>query len=243
MRMDVAPGQPTTRRARPHERGASAIQYALILAVIAGVTLGAVRSFGEEAAFTEDSDAAQATEALEGDAPPPGEVSDSPTFNAAAAGVRGNEIQTNGFEDGSTRNWTNYGVGDKIGDWTVIEGNVDTHDTTAYQFGDAARAIDLNGFSAGAIEQTFDVVPGVVYDLTMMVGENQCGPAAKSMAVEWNGNEVARWTVDLPKGEYEQKKIRLPQATTSSATLTIRSLTPTGVCGPQIDLPTIQLAR
>lgn len=227
---------------RSGERGASAIQYALLLAVLVVVVIGAVRSFGENAAFNEDSEASRATDAL-GDAPPPGEVSDSRTFNAAAAGVRGNEIKDNGFEDGSDRNWTNYGVGEKIGDWTVIEGNVDTHSTTAYQFGDAARAIDLNGFNAGAIEQTFDVVPGVVYDLEMLVGENQCGPAVKSMGVEWNGHEVARWSVDLPKGEYERKELRLPMTTTSTATLTIRSLTPHGVCGPQIDLPTIQLAR
>lgn len=164
----------------------------------------------------------------------------NPVLNGAAAGIAGVDVEDAGFEDGETRNWTNYTVGETIGSWTVIEGDVDTHNAASYRFGTDSRTIDLNGFQPGAIEQIIDVIPGVNYTLTIDLAENQCNPPVKQMGVDWNGERISTLTVDLPLGEYRTYEVQLPPSSEAEASLVFRGIGGAN-CGVQIDEPSLQL--
>jgi len=244
------------------ERGSATMEAGLIMALIAMVALVGISRLGRTIAYSEETSVDDATVAMGGEAPAEGgedlgeEVTinsssgsvvtsgnaprSNPVFNHAAAAVQAPDVADSGFEDGSTRVWTNYEAGETIGAWTVVEGNVDTHDTVRYQFGQDRRAIDLNGFNPGAIEQTIGVIPGVGYTLTLDVSENQCGPASKDMGIDWNGERISTVTVDLPKGEYRTYQVQLPPSTTDKGTLTLRGLNGAN-CGVQVDEPSIAL--
>lgn len=238
------------------QRGATLTEAALLLALIAAVSVLAIANIGTNAGGLETANEVldepdmamidsgsetviRGTTSSSGGSGSSGSGRGS-VLGTTGAAIQGVEVEDRGFEDGLTRNWSNYATGQTIGAWTVVEGDVDTHSTAAYGNGVGERFIDLNGFGPGAISQNIEVVPGVGYRLSVTVSENQCGEAVKGMEIDWNGTTVSRLQVDLPRGEYRTYDIDLPVSTTDNAELVFRG-TSSRNCGVQIDEPTIRL--
>lgn len=244
---------PTTTAAS--NRGATLVEAALLIGLIASVSILAISNLGDNTGSLESANETLATPDMamidsnsddvvsggSGGEGGTGGTDNGSAFGVAGAAIQGVDVEDRGFEDDETRNWFNYSAGQTIGAWTVIEGDVDTHSTIAYDNGFDERFIDLNGFGPGAIAQDIAVVPGVGYRLSVTVSENQCKEAVKSMEIEWNGTIVADLQVDLPKGEYRTYEIDLPASANPTGTLVFRG-TSNANCGVQIDEPTIQLA-
>ena len=112
------------------ERGSATMEAGLIMALIAVVALVGISRLGRTIAYSEETSVDDATVAMGGEAPADGgddlgeEVTinsssgsvvtsgnaprSNPVFNHAAAAVNAPDVADSGFEDGSTRVWTNY---------------------------------------------------------------------------------------------------------------------------------------
>ncbi len=100
---------------------------------------------------------------------------------------------TNGsFELGSNPgSYATLLAGDtSITGWTVSAfpgGSID-YIGSLWVAADGSRSLDLNGFVAGGIEQTFDTISGQTYQVTFaMAGNPYAGPTIKTMVVDQFG--------------------------------------------------------
>lgn len=131
-----------------------------------------------------------------------------------------------------------------IPDWTVVSGDVDLVGTYWNSY-EGRHSIDLNGFTAGAIAQTFATEPGHTYTVTFyMAGNPDGGPVLKTLAVDTGGapQEYAFDNTDrndLDMGWVKQTYVFT--ATGTQTTLTFRSTTDSfdNRFGPALDNVTI----
>lgn len=146
---------------------------------------------------------------------------------------------TTSFEDFERRSWIAYGVGEKIGAWTVVQGSVDPFRNAATAHGD--KALDLNGHEPGAIETELRVARGATYRLSMLIGENHCGSAVKTGRVFWNEDVVGTFAVDTGRrGVFEEWSFDLPPNGEDTGTLRIQGTNP-GSCGAALELASVSL--
>jgi choice-of-anchor C domain-containing protein len=127
--------------------------------------------------------------------------------------------------------------------WTVSAGTVD-YIGTYWQASNGSRSVDLNGFSTGAISQTFSTVPGLTYNVTFdMSGNPAGGPALKTMNVSAGGAPTAYSYDVVANGNTLANMKWAPKsfsftATSANTTLTFASTTPSvpSCCyGPALD--------
>ena len=156
---------------------------------------------------------------------------------------------TNGsFEDGS---WTATGTGYEnlvagtpsasyIPGWTVTAGNIDWIQGF-WTSEDGLRSLDLSGYNAGAISQTFDTTVGATYFVSFwLAGNPDAGPAVKTMTVgtDASGSPVTTYTFDTTGHSDSSMGWTLEgysfTASAGSTTLTFTSLTDTNA-GPALD--------
>lgn len=67
--------------------------------------------------------------------------------------------------------------------WTVVSGSIDYVGSSRWQAGDGSRSLDMNGSSAGTIEQIVaGFTPGQSYQLSFLMAANtEGGPTIKSL--------------------------------------------------------------
>ncbi len=87
-----------------------------------------------------------------------------------------------GFEDSSfSGTFKTYGEGTNLGAWSVVSGSVDLINNY-WTPSEGHYSLDLNGTSAGSIEQTFSTVAGRVYTVTFdMAGNTDGGGKVKTI--------------------------------------------------------------
>ena len=251
-------------RHRPNERGATSLETGIIVAFIALIAVAALTSVGNSAG---GEDIETANEALgEGTIVEVSPDSDhsttagsgAPTAGTGAGGSSGafgsaaQGVSNSGLSGGIDApeidgdRWNTYWGGEPLGDdWVVVSGSVDAHaaDThRGFDFAADGDYIDLNGYGAGHIARTVDVLPNKVYNLSVDIGENPGGPhRVKQMQIIWNGTVISTLNIDVPRGELETYTVQLPMTVSSTATLEFKSID-MGVDsrqGPVIDNPTL----
>ncbi|MEM8922267.1 MAG: DUF642 domain-containing protein [Actinomycetota bacterium] len=216
-----------------YERGASLVEYALLVALVSIVATGAVGYLGGEV----EGEFQYTAAVIEG-----GNLLDR---GSGGSGGGGGGSATVSFEDGNPEDFTRYTTGDTIGDWTVTAGSVNTLKSPSAE-PDGANVLDLSGVDAGTIETTLDVIPSADYRVSFKVGENhRCTPdradgTAASGQVLWNDQVIGTFSADVAHGEYESVSYVLPATGSSPARLALRSLV-NSACGPTVDLVAVEL--
>lgn len=155
--------------------------------------------------------------------------------NAVAA----NLIQNGSFEIGpNPGSFLTLGNGSTaIDNWVVTEDNID-YVGTFWQSSDGNRSLDLGGFQAGAIAQTFNTTVGQNYLVTFdLAGNTEGSPTIKTMRVEAAG-QFADFTFDVT-GKDGSNMGWTPQsweftATDAQTTLEFKGLDDTNA-GPALD--------
>jgi len=121
-------------------------------------------------------------------------------LGAATVIVFAASFDNGGFETGPTVDpigfTTLYLPSTSINGWSVDSGSID-YIGSYWQAADGARSIDLNGFTAGSISQTFTTVKGATYKVDFALSGNPDGrtyagqywsPDPKIVAVSATGN-------------------------------------------------------
>jgi len=155
---------------------------------------------------------------------------------ASAAPVNSNGSFETGIEPGV---FTTLLAGDNtsIPGWTVESGSVD-YIGTYWSASDGDRSLDLTGFNAGAVSQTFPTVVGHTYEVTFDLAGNPAGPpAVKTLEVDAGGTATS-YNFDvtghtLADMGWQQETFSFT-ATGTSTTLTFTSLDNT-FYGPALD--------
>lgn len=235
---------------RSNERGAGAVEYALIIAVIVGVVVFALRNTGDAT----DQELEYTAAVIEGEVLDNGSAGAGGGFGSTNTGASfgGSAEASRSFEDGLDDFYHVYDEGETIGIWTVAEGSVDpfrvAQPTLAARWRDTGatapsgeKILDLNGNEAGAIETELRVARGADYTLEFLVSENHfCQGSttrdgnAKTGQVLWNGEVVQTFAADTDFGEFEVVTATLPANGGDFGTLRIESTSP-GSCGPAIE--------
>ncbi len=243
--------------ARRNERGAGAIEYGLIIAVIAGVVVFALRNTGDSA----DEDLQYTAAVIEGEVLDNGDAGASGGFGSTNSGgsFGGGAAASQSFEDGEDDFYIVYDEGETIGIWTVAEGSVDpfrvdqpTLSARWRNTGAAApngeKILDLNGNEPGAIETELRVARNAPYTLTFLASENHfcqgsttADGRAKTGQVLWNGEVVQTFSVDTDFGEFDLVTAELPPNGGELGTLRIESTTG-GSCGPAIESASVSVS-
>jgi hypothetical protein len=150
---------------------------------------------------------------------------------AGATSYTAAEFLNPGFEDPviSTASpyYQNFTTGASIGAWTVTAGDVDLI-VPPYPKKTGEQALDLNGFGAGTIQQTFAVNPGLHYSILYWVNTN--GGTQWNIDVSSNGVSLANGNGDyanppaglVTDGTWQQwgPPDVVPTGTTMTVTLT-----------------------
>lgn len=127
--------------------------------------------------------------------------------------------------DASINGWTVTASIDYIGGyWLASDGN---------------RSLDLNAGAAGGIEQTFDTIVGVRYEVKFdLAGNPTCGPTTKQMQVQVVGGDSMVATFDTSNQSQANmgwnERTFFFVATSPSTTLRFTSLIGSA-CGPALD--------
>ncbi|MEM7339359.1 MAG: hypothetical protein AAF467_11975 [Actinomycetota bacterium] len=229
----------------------SGAETALVLALVAFVAIGGLTAAGTSLGGSDDLNEASAAlgeEIVEiNTSTEDGARGSSGAFGNGASGVAGTDTRSSGginidYDDGV---WNTHRAGETFGDWTVESGSVDVKvdGRRGFNSGAGGNFIDMNGSGAsGRISRTFNVISGVEYNLSVDVGENSYGgAAAKTLAIEWNGERISTLSIDLPRDEFKTFTVRIPPSPSGEATLTFESLSGATSYGPLIDDPTITL--
>jgi choice-of-anchor C domain-containing protein len=130
--------------------------------------------------------------------------------------------------------------------WTVVSGSVD-YKGGYWQAGSGGHSVDLNGFSTGALSQTFDTVAGLSYIVEfLLAGNPDGGPTLKTLNVGATGNALASYdfsTVGNSRTSmgWEGRSYAFT-AIGNSTTLTFTSTTGGNLFGPVIDAVTLSVA-
>ncbi|MGE0273181.1 MAG: choice-of-anchor C family protein [Alphaproteobacteria bacterium] len=156
---------------------------------------------------------------------------DAPTIAYAPAGTLAN----GSFEQGPGQN-SFLGGSTAIAGWTVTGHSVD-YLSTLWQNADGAYSLDLSGWDAGGIEQSFATTAGVTYTVTFQMAANTHATTVRTMEVSAAG-VTAQYTAD-PTGHSVSDMGWTAQtftftATGAQTTLSFRSLD-AGADGPTLD--------
>ena len=77
--------------------------------------------------------------------------------------------------------FTRYTAGDTLGPWRVADGDVDLMGSGFWQVAEGQQSLDLEGGTAGAIEQSFPTSIGLCYAVHFaLAGNPDSGPAVKT---------------------------------------------------------------
>ena len=132
-----------------------------------------------------------------------------------------------------------YSVGNpSLAPWTIPSGSVD-HIRTYWSPSEGLQSLDMTGYSAGEIMQTFDTIPGAEYMISFDLSGNPAGyPFMKELRVRATGNPAEDYSYDVTGNtllnmnwEKEHYTFVAPDVTTS---LLFTSLI-TGFYGPALD--------
>ncbi|MEM9521801.1 MAG: hypothetical protein AAGA37_21005 [Actinomycetota bacterium] len=242
---------------RQHDRGATAMETAIMVGLIALVAAAGLSGVGRSAGGEdiETANEALGEEAVEISQGSEASVTADGTSLTAATGAGGSSgalgyasegVSNTGLggvfggENIAGDHWNTHWPGDTIGDWEVLAGSVDVHadESHRFNFDVEGEYIDLNGYGAGHIRRTIDVIPDAYYNLSVDISENPGGPAVKQMEIIWNGEVVSTLHIDVPRGEIETFTVQLPKTVSGEGVLEFKSLLPSNH-GPVIDNPTL----
>lgn len=170
---------------------------------------------------------------------------ESGTWNAGAAATAGTDA---GYGD-----WLNVSAGvpgsvNLVTGWVPVAGlDFSWHQLPTTLADDGTRAIDLNGDTAGGIEQTFDTVAGHTYRVDFAASRHFLAGTAMtftaSAAVGGGGADLAALAVTVPTtvgtnaglATHWQNETFTFTATSASSTLRFVSTSATGGLGPMVD--------
>ncbi len=147
-----------------------------------------------------------------------------------------------GFESGpavSAGGFTTLGTGSTaITGWTVVGDSID-YVGSYWQAGEGSRSIDLSGFGAGGIQQTFDTIAGATYNVRfLLAGNPDGGPQIKMLSTIATGGMPQINTFDISNStRADMKWVPVSYSFTAAAnttTLSFFSSTATPF-GPAID--------
>jgi choice-of-anchor C domain-containing protein len=152
-----------------------------------------------------------------------------------------------GFGDGSFElpsapvgGFATYSAGQNIGPWTVTGGSVDLIGARFWAAAEGDQSVDLNGYSAGTISQTFATVPGTRYRVNYSVAGNpDSGPLIKTGSVLINGVDAQDFSFNIAGKTrldmgYSAETFEFT-ATLPQTTLTFQSTTANSAAGPVLD--------
>lgn len=113
------------------------------------------------------------------------------TVPSGATSIISNGSFENSSNAGGFSYLTLYAGNTSITGWTVIDyagdnlpGSID-YIQSYWQAADGRFSLDLNGFNAGGIQQTFATIPNQAYKVTFaMAGNPDAGPTLKTMIVD-----------------------------------------------------------
>lgn len=129
--------------------------------------------------------------------------------------------------------------------WTIGGAGIDYVETYWQPSDTRRRSIDLNGVSAGSIEQPIKTIAGVTYKVTFALAGNPVrAPNLKTMAVTANGASAATYSFDVQgKSSSNMGWVDQDYTFTATAASTVLKFTSTtdGACGPAID--NVRIAR
>jgi choice-of-anchor C domain-containing protein len=161
---------------------------------------------------------------------------------AAAVGLTGgraaaNLIVNGGFEEPATGSFTTIPAGDpSLTGWTVVDGSVDVVNTAFYPAFEGDQSLDLDGSSAGTIEQSFATAAGTTYTLTFAYANNPGGtvPASANVSVVGTATLLSQDFTHGSSTDTDMDYVIFSGSfTADSATTTLRftSLNPAGSIG------------
>jgi choice-of-anchor C domain-containing protein len=160
-------------------------------------------------------------------------------------------VAPTGFGDGSFElpavpagSFTDYVAGQSIGPWDVTKGSVDLIGPRFWAAAEGDQSLDLNGYGAGAVSQTFATSPGTRYRVNYsLAGNPDAGPVVKTGRVLINGVDAQDFTFNITGKTrvdmgYSAETFEFT-ATLPQTTLTFDSTTLGSAAGPVIDAVTI----
>lgn len=103
----------------------------------------------------------------------------------ASTAARADLIVNGGFEQPATTGQGGlFAAGDpSITGWTIVSGSVDIHNSSLFDPFEGRQALDLDGASAGTIEQTFATSAGGSYVLSFEYANNPFGVTSPATAL------------------------------------------------------------
>jgi choice-of-anchor C domain-containing protein len=176
-----------------------------------------------------------------------GAVASASMLGASIAPAFAANLVTNGsFETGTAPGvfLTLAAGAPDITDWTIASGTVD-YIGSYWVASDGDRSIDMTGYSAGTMSQTFPTTVGAKYIASFDMSGNPAGPPAeKSLNVDTGGAptlftyDVLGFGTTLADMKWETKMLPFT-ATAATTTLTFASLN-SGYFGPAIDTVSVE---
>ncbi len=167
--------------------------------------------------------------------------------SSAAATEQGTITSTNlltngGFESGASippGNLTLAAGSTDIAGWTVSQGDIDYVGDGRWEASEGTRSLDLNGFEAGGIKQTFTTVAGASYLVSLdMAGNPEWDPPQKTMTVKASGQSTT-FTFDTSGKSRSvmgwENRTWTFTAASESTTLEFESATSGSYGGPTLD--------
>ncbi len=172
--------------------------------------------------------------------------------SSAAATEQGTITSTNlltngGFESGASippGNLTLAAGSTDIAGWTVSQGDIDYVGDGRWEASEGTRSLDLNGFEAGGIKQTFTTVAGASYLVSLdMAGNPEWDPPQKTMTVKASGQSTT-FTFDTSGKSRSvmgwENHTWTFTAASESTTLEFESATSGSYGGPTLDNVSVQ---
>ncbi len=138
-------------------------------------------------------------------------------------------------------------AGASIGPWLVTSGSVDLIGAGYWQAAEGEQSLDLDGFDAGSVSQTFNTIPGRQYTVTYaLAGNLEAGPTVKTGRVLIDGQDFQDFSFDVTGKThanmgYVNRQVTFV-ATNRTTTLGFASTTP-GAAGPVIDHVRVESCR
>ncbi|MER6367400.1 choice-of-anchor C family protein [Streptomyces mirabilis] len=158
---------------------------------------------------------------------------------SVAARAATTAISNGSFETPIARPILSFGAGQAIGQWQVESGTVDLLGKGFWQAAEGDQSVDLNGYTAGVLSQTFMTEPGTKYTVTYSLSGDPAGPpTVKTGKVLIDGQNVQDFSFDVT-GKTFTDMGWVPRQFTFTASGTATKLTFTSTVpdswGPVID--------
>ncbi len=158
---------------------------------------------------------------------------------ATSASANGINILTNGsFEDGIHRGptvQTLYPNDTEMNGWKVISGSVDWIYGSVWPAQAGNYSLDMNGYTAGTIEQNFSTTIGATYLVQFYLGANPGANPTVTLSVKATGGLSQGFIVSPAPSVTWTKESYTFTATQLTTTLTIAGDPNAGASGPALD--------